>query len=221
MEQKCKINYHKSVVRINLKDREVMFQDGSTVKYESIISTLPLDTMVKIAEVNTVGEKGPYTSVLVFNIAAKKGGKCPSDYWVYIPKSRGGFYRVGFYSNVDVSFLPASLRNNPDRVSIYVEKAYPGNASPGDAEIQSLGKEVSKQLKEWNFISEVETISPIFVNHAYTWEYPDSKWRDEAIEILSNYHIHQIGRYGKWKFQGIAESIKDGLSAKALIRSNL
>ncbi|MBU2591995.1 MAG: hypothetical protein ABH867_01685 [Patescibacteria group bacterium] len=43
---------------------------------------------------------------------------------------------------------------------------------------------------------------------------PGSNWEKRALKILKKNGITQIGRYGKWRFQGIAGSIKDGLSVK-------
>jgi len=56
-----------------------------------------------------------------------------------------------------------------------------------------------------------EVIHPTWIDVAYTWSWPGSAWRRQAINILSKYTIYQIGRYGLWRFQGIAESIKQGL----------
>ena len=66
------------------------------------------------------GQPAPDTSVLVVNIGAKKGNKCPDDHWLYTPESQAGFHRVGFYSNVDVSFLPKSSQKFNNRVRINV-----------------------------------------------------------------------------------------------------
>ena len=67
----------------------------------------------------------PYSSVLVLNIGAVRGNNCPDDHWIYLPESTSGFHRVGFYSNVDRSFLPVSARKKGKHVSIYVERAFP------------------------------------------------------------------------------------------------
>jgi len=57
-------------------------------------------------------------------------------------------------------------------------------------------------------------VDPVWVEAAYTWAWPDSKWKEKAIALLKEHNIYQIGRYGRWKFQGIAESIREGLSIK-------
>ena len=204
------------MVNIELKRKEILFEDGSGVKYEKIISTLPLNKMIRIAKIEAEISL-PYTSVLVINIGAKKGEKCPNYHWIYIPKSKAGFHRVGFYSNVDSSFLPISSRKDGNRVSIYVEKAFIGGNKPDDEKLKQICNKVIEELKEWGFISEAEVVSPTWIDVAYTWQYPDSNWKEEAIKALRKYNIYQTGRYGKWKFQGIAESIRDGLEIKEVV----
>ena len=69
-----------------------------------------------------------------------------------------------------------------------------------------------KELQDWGFIGKVDTYDINQIDVAYTWEYPDSDIRERKSLYLNGLGVTMIGRYGKWKFQGIAESIKDGLS---------
>jgi hypothetical protein len=154
---------------------------------------------------------------LVLNIGARKGKNCPDAHWVYLPKSKSGFFRVGFYSNVTKSFLPANLRNSNNFVSIYVEKSYPGGKIPTVSDQEKYSKMVVKELQELGFIEYPQVLDRSWVEVAYTWSWPNNKWREKAIEQLKVRNILQIGRYGSWKFQGIADSIRDGLSCKGAI----
>ena len=212
MAKKCDVNYGKRVARISVKKKEVFFSDGSGAKFENLISTLPLNKALEMAGVKVDEKPASYTSVLVLNIGATRGKKCPEDHWLYIPDSDSRFHRVGFYSNVDVSFMPKSSRKGNERVSIYVEKAYQNGKKPGDKEIQRYSDSVVEELKSWGFISKAETVDPTWIDVAYTWSMPGSKWKERAISELEKNGIYQIGRYGRWVFQGIAESIKDGSS---------
>ncbi len=218
MAERCKIHYGKRVVKIDVESREVYFEDGTSEAYEELISTLPLNRVMEMTGLDVGEPPDPATSVLVVNIGAKKGPNRPSEHWLYIPKSRAGFHRVGFYSNVDVSFLPASSRERQDRVSIYVEKAYREGDKPSEAQIALLCRDVVVELQEWGWIGEVEVVDPTWIDVAYTWSRPGSKWRQKALKTLEEHNIYQVGRYGRWVFQGIAESIKDGLMAGGCIK---
>jgi len=211
MARRCKIHYGKQVVSIDARRKEILFANGSGVEYKTLISTLPLNRMMEMAGLEVDEEPDPYTSVLVLNIGAKRGPRCPEEHWLYIPDSNSRFHRVGFYSNVDISFLPRSSREANDRVSIYVEKAYPGGQKPDESEIKALCEDVVGELQEWGWIEEAEVIDPTWIEVAYTWSWPGSGWRQKALKALEKHGIYQVGRYGRWVFQGIADSIRDGL----------
>ncbi len=212
LARSCDVRYNKRVVKIDIKKRAVFFSDGTSVGYARVISTLPLDKMLELTGLGKrAGRKDPHTSVLVLNIGAVRGSACPDDHWLYLPKSSSGFFRAGFYSNVDNSFLPVSPRVNSRRVSIYVERAFMPEKNPSGAVIKKYSEFVARELQGWKFIKKIEVIDPNWVDVAYTWSWPDSGWRERAIKVLDGESIRQTGRYGLWRFQGIADSIKQGL----------
>ena len=211
LAKKCDIKFGKKIERIDLKRKLLFFHDNNSVKFKKIISTLSLNKMIKMTGLK-IGEKPfPSPSVLVVNIGAKKGSKCPDDHWIYVPKSKLGFHRVGFYSNVDSMFLPRKHRKSKDRVSIYVEKAYPENTSLSHKEKNKVARQIIKELQDWGWIGKVDIFDPTWIETAYTWSWPNSTWREKAIKALERHDVFQVGRYGRWIFQGIADSIKDGL----------
>ena len=99
-----------------------------------------------------------------------------------------------------------------DRVSIYVERAYPNGKKPSEDEINIYSESVVNELREWKFIKEAETIHPTWIDVAYTWAKPGSEWKNKSLELLGKENVIQVGRYGRWVFQGIAESINDGFN---------
>lgn len=213
MAESCDVRYGKRVVGIDGANRRVSFADGSQVEYRNILSTLPLNVATEMAGITTAAPADPHTAVLVLNIGGPRGPRCPDDHWLYIPASDNGFHRVGFYSNVDRSFLPRESRAEGNRVSIYVEKAFlPGQAPTAD-EVTRYGAAVAEELMRWGFISAAEVVHPTWIDVAYTWSWPRSPWRGQAMSALQKVGVYQIGRYGRWTFQGIADSIRDGFIA--------
>jgi len=77
MAAKCEVHYGKRVVRIDVSRRELLFADGSNLTYEKLISTVPLNHMLKLTGLNAESKADPYTSVLVLNIGATRGPRCP------------------------------------------------------------------------------------------------------------------------------------------------
>ncbi len=224
MAQQCDIHYGGRVVRICVKERALIFADENALPYEALLCTLPLNTTLQMTGLAVSSEADPFTCVMVINIGARKGARCPGEHWLYIPRSKAGFHRVGFYSNVDSSFLPFSARDRGDRASVYVEKAYLGGQRPSQAETKALGEAVVQELQAWGWIEDVEIVDPTWVGTAYTWVWPNSRWRQEAMRALESHNIYQLGRYGRWApqvtDQGIAQSIRDGLWAGASFRDS-
>jgi len=220
MAARCAGGVHcgKRVVRIDPTAHEVTFADNSKAKYSRLLSTLPLDVNLKLSRLSVADRADPYTSVLVVNIGATKGQSCPEDHWIYVPSSLAGFHRVGFYSNVSPSFLPASCRAAQDRTSIYVERAYVGGAKSSDAEIRAYCDALVRELQSWQYIRDVEVIDPTWIDSAYTWSWPGSKWRSQAMQVLEENDIYPVGRYARWIFQGIADSIRDGFIVGTSLR---
>jgi protoporphyrinogen oxidase len=215
---KAQINYCKRAARIHLEKKELEFSDGSGLRYDVLIVTLPLDKTLDMADAELSERADPYSSVLVLNIGARRGPRCPKEHWLYLPKTRSGFHRVGFYSNVDTGFLPATSRAENDRVSIYIERAYPPGKKPTTEQIAAYIDSTVAELKEWGFVGEVEVADPTWVEVAYTWTWPGSGWRNQALRFLEKHDVVMVGRYGRWIFQGIADSLRDGLFVGAALR---
>ena len=207
-----------TVVEIDLSRRELTLDSGRVVGYRRLLSTLPLNRMVELAGVRTRCVPDPYTSVLVLNIGAKRGSRCPQDHWLYIPESQAGFHRVGFYSNVQQHFLPASKRGGETATCLYVERSFRGGVKPGDEEVADYARNTVRELQEWGFIEDAEVVDPSWVDVAYTWAHPGSKWIKEATAALASENVWLAGRYARWNFQGIADSLRDGLLAGQAMR---
>jgi len=212
------VRYKKRVCQIDPERKVVGCSDGSGFSYDLLISTLPLNRMMDLGGLRASSRPDPYTSVLVLNIGGVRGLRCPDDHWVYVARSEAGFHRVGFYSNVDELFLPASAQERRDRVGIYVEFAYPGGQKPTEADIARLRAATVEELQAWGWVEEEEVIDATWIEVAYTWSWPGSRWREESLALLEAHDIHQVGRYAGWRFQGIAQSIRDGLATGAALR---
>jgi protoporphyrinogen oxidase len=218
MAENCHLYYGQQATQIEPHQKTISFADGTVKPYDTLISTLPLNQVMTMTRLEISEWADPYTSVLVLNIGAVRGPHCPNDHWLYNPDAQAGFHRVGFYSNVDVSFLPISARLSNNRVSIYVERAYLGGEQPTDHDVKSYAEAVVKELQAWGFIGEVEVVNPTWIDVAYTWSWPGSQWRAKALKSLEEHQIFQVGRYGRWIFQGIADSIRDGFFVGAALK---
>lgn len=216
LAESCTLRTGMRVTGVDITTRVLHLEEGSSIPFTSLISTLPLHHMAELCGLSDrLPPADPCTAVAVVNLGATLGPRCPSDHWVYLPTSRAGFHRVGFYSHVDGSFLPQG-RTPESHVSIYVEKAFLPQSLPcGDA-LEHLGQEVAHELAEWGWIGEVEALHTCRVETAYTWRRPGSRWPEETTALLERHGIWQAGRFARWQFQGIAESLREGLLTGAM-----
>jgi protoporphyrinogen oxidase len=222
LAQRCPILYGKTVLQIDPGSRSVVLSDGQTDHYQTLVMTAPLNRTVEMAGLGEqVGPSDPYTSVLVLNL----GATLPNTplarngyHWLYVPDSRTGFHRIGYYSNVDPLFLPEGCRNDAGRGALYVERAFPGGQrlSP-DAE-EALILDMIEELRTTGLIGEIEVRDANWVDVAYTWRRPGSDWVTRATAACQQSGIEPAGRYGRWTFQGIAASLKQGLLLGSVLR---
>lgn len=223
MAGQADVRYGQRVVGVDPANRILRLSNGDRLPYRRLLSTLPLNRMMEMSGLKVAAKADPYTSVLVLNIGARRGPKCPDHHWLYIPKSKAGFHRVGFYNHVDPSFLPLSHRPSSDAsnsqnaqgtaVSLYIERAFVGGERPDADKVQAYSDAVVAELQAWGFIENVEVVDPTWIDVAYTWSWPGSTWKRDAIRRLEGEQIYPVGRYARWIFQGIADSIRDGFYA--------
>jgi protoporphyrinogen oxidase len=215
---RCAIEYDAEVAHIDTRARSFELADGTGGRYERLIATSPLNRTVELAGLSDgLGPADPHTSVLVINL----GVMLPQSrfarhgyHWLYVPDSRTGFHRIGYYSNVDPLFLPEDRR---DRGSLYVEMAFRGGNRPSEADTVALVAATVAELAEAELIAAVDVADASWVDVAYTWRLPGSDWVDRAIGACREQDIEPAGRFGRWCFQGIAASLREGLLLGAVL----
>jgi protoporphyrinogen oxidase len=216
----CNIEFGSKVEKIDVETKTLLLSDGREVRYDNLISTLPLNKLLKITGISNKEE--PYTSVLVLNMGVELSKSKIAKHgfhWLYIPDSLTGFHRVGYYSNVDPMFLPKKIRNPKKYGSLYVEFAFRGGQKPSYETVKKLIDNTEAELKEYGFIKKVIVVDPTWIEVAYTWKKPKSSWLEKSLNILAEKNIFSIGRYGRWNFQGIAESLKEGVFVGSVLKA--
>ena len=197
----------------------VALADGTSWSYDRLFSSLPLDRTLAMSKLDRGEHPDPSTGVMVLNLGARRGPACPNDHWIYLPESEAGMHRVGCYDNVADHFLPSSRRGMGTHVALYVERAFAGPRPPMSEQRRYVAAAI-EELSRWGWIANVEASDLTVVDCAYTWSWPGSRWRERAIDALEKAGVQPIGRYGRWRFQGIAESIGEGLAAGTAVRES-
>lgn len=206
---------HGEIKRI---DENYVYFGGERVKYENLISTIPLPGFLKIFDVDkniyktnkgrliwnsvfciNIGLKGSFS----FDTSIKKLDKNSSKFhWLYFPEKKYPFYRVGSLSNVSPLMVP---RNHS---SLWVEVSY-GKNKPE----KSIVDTVVKNLESIGLLKEnlIDCICLLDIPYAYPIYNMDGDKILNAIKFfLDKYDITLAGRFGGWKYSYMEESILEG-----------
>ena len=194
---------------IDWKRRRLLFADGE-VPYEALISTAPLDALLKLmpdlpAEVSFAATRLRCNPLYYLDVALEK--PCGVDlHWAYVPEQRYPFYRVGCYSNFSSELAPAGKAN------LYVELS-----SRQPPELAKLLPEVAAGLQEMGLIARPEDVRFAElrrIEHAYVifdHHYYESL---EAIRpFLLEQRIVSAGRYGGWNYSSMEDALLFGRDA--------
>jgi protoporphyrinogen oxidase len=157
------IYYNKTAVHIAKKT--VYFSDNTVARFDRLISTIPLSTLLTITEDAPTAGGLMNTSVAVLNVYGSAGERVPKWNWLYVLDKNASFYRIGFYNNVEPKSAPKGS------VCMYIESAFFDNHVTPLYEPQ-----VENKLVEYGYVPWSEYgITFSWIPCAYTWELPGTK----------------------------------------------
>jgi protoporphyrinogen oxidase len=194
--------FNRRVLKVDSKVRTVIVDDGSEYPYDVLISTMPIDQLVKIGRMEGCEEsvgKLVRTKVWVGGIGIRgqipeeDAGKC----WMYFPEPEYPFYRVTSFSHYSPQNAP------PHHYSLMVESSFRAE-SPVDDARELLDRSV-KGLRRCGLIAASAEV-------VHTWSfladygYPvPAVGRDEVLSRilpdLESRGIYSRGRFGGWKYE--------------------
>ena len=190
-------------VRIETAKRMVHFEDGSQEKYDRLISTIPLDVLISLADVEslkTCVQKFRHSTVHVVGIGLK-GAPPPhlkSKCWIYFPEDNCSFYRATVFSNY-------SPHNVPD-ITRYWSLMVEVSESPYKAvDRAGLLDSVMGGLLATKLIGSPNEVASVWM-HSACHGYPTPfLGRDRLVPSilaeLEKLNIYSRGRFGGWKYE--------------------
>ncbi len=202
LQRGLKIEFGKKLLRVDCSRKEVILDSGEKIKYDTLISTVPLKEFVWSlfgvpAKIKNYNKLLVSKSLFYLNIALK----CPlaqEFHWCYVPSPGVPFYRVGSYSNFSADCAPSGCS------SLYVELS-------GRNFKQTVVPVALKHLQKMKIIkkkSDVLFVKPKFIRYAYViYDHNYTRAVPALHKFLKKYEIFSIGRYGAWNYS----SMEDGL----------
>lgn len=196
---------------LDIKNKEVFFTDGESIKYDNLISTIPLDILVKGIK-GDVPEKVlnavnclDYTSGVIVSIGLNKKHRSPS-LWFYI---------------YDEDILPArvycpdikSPQNVPNGCSSLQAEVYFSKYKLLNIDLSEIKEKVVEQLidiglfeKENIMFSDVRFEK--YANIMFTKQIYEA--RSIVHQYLKSIGVHYAGRFGEWDYLWTGQSILSG-----------
>jgi protoporphyrinogen oxidase len=189
---------------IDVAARQVVFADGSVCPYDHLVTTMPVNELVKRldecpTDIREAALELRHTSGMFVGIGV--ADPCPSTKcWMYFPGADCPFYRVTYLSNYSPKMTPgpghfsllAEISASPFKVedrSTIIQQTIDGMVATGLlTEEQAAQSIVSKQLLEVPYSYPVPTIG-----------------RDDALAViqpwLMDQGIYSRGRFGAWRYE--------------------
>ena len=199
-----RIWFGRAVTAIDRRARAIVLEDGTRVRYDALVSTIPLDTLV------TLTNELPATAAraatrLVANTVDLVGigvGAPPDEAirrrtWMYFPEATSPYYRVTALSNY-------AAANAPDGCySLLTESSRPRTSPPHDTR-----RRVAETLAALQRDGLLADDAPIRSTWCRTLPcgYPvPTRTRDEALTalhaLLEPHAIYSRGRFGGWRYE--------------------
>jgi protoporphyrinogen oxidase len=200
------IRYRKRAVCVDEEKREISFSDGSTRRYDRLLTTLPLEAFVarlKHAPENVRAASRRLLFNRLFSVGIGLRRPCPSDKnWIYFPNPKTPFYRMTYLSNYSPGIVPGG--DTSRYFSILTETTYskfkpPPQGDFGSAIVKGL---LAEGILQESDVPLIESIFLIHAGHAYPIPSID---RNETLETIHAYlepcEIYSRGRFGSWKYE--------------------
>lgn len=194
------LQLNSQAIKIDLKKREIFFQNGERRRYNILINTAPLDQLIYCAGLSSLEKsikKLAKNSVFIVGIGVK--GKVPKTLktkcWIYFPEDKYIFNRLTIFSNYSPFNAP------PGCWSLLAEIVLPFGKSPADDFVE---KTISGLLDSGILPRGSEVVDRFTYFCLYAYPIPtlgrDSALKDIQTQLMKH-NIYSRGRFGAWKYE--------------------
>lgn len=202
------IEYNHEAKNLSLEKRVVTFTNGEKVKYNNLVSSLPLPVLVSINErvpnvIKQASESLVATSIDLISVAFNK--PIIKDLWFYI-------YDEDILASRAYSPSVKSLDNVPDGCSSLQFEVY-SHGTKSNYDEHELIDNVIYALKKMNIATEKDIV---FTHHKHLkygnviFKIGMEQKRDMIREYYKDNGVKTIGRFGEWDYLWSNQSFLSG-----------
>jgi UDP-galactopyranose mutase len=207
-----KLHLEESVEYIDPKRKYVRLSSGRTEPYEFLVSTLPLPMLYSMLgdtpdTLKSAAQRFRAISVLNINIGVDRP-KISDQHWIYFPENQFIFSRVGFPMNFSAAVAPAGTS------SAYIEITYQNGVKPG---VEEACERSIADLETCGILQKGDRIltrNILDIRYAYVvFDRHRQAHLQELTDYLESRDIYTAGRYGRWDYYSMEDSILSGKAA--------
>jgi protoporphyrinogen oxidase len=193
-------------VRLDLASKEAFFQNGLKMRFDNVVSTIPLPELGAIImslprDVKKAFSRLKYISVLNLNLGIR-GSLDTRAHWIYFPQKDIIFYRLGIPTNFLETLAP------PAASTLTFEVSYSAR-NPVDKK-QILGRILADCKKCGLFIRREDILVQDIQDITYGYCLYDLE-TEKSLEIVRDYlRAHDVfgaGRFGAWRYASIEDCV--------------
>ena len=197
---------------IDAGNKRLRFTNGREDTYDHLITTIPLPRLYELIQDVDEGLKHKAlrlraVSVLDINVGIDRPD-VSDKHWIYFPEPDYVFTRVGFPANFSEAVVP------PGTSSMYIEITHPPEEKP---DVDTLYHRALDDLRSCGILSprdSIRTRHVIDIPCAYViFDRHRQEHLDSLIDYLVARDIHAAGRYGRWDYYSMEDSILSGKAA--------
>src|SRR3954453_6474861 len=191
---------------INLAKKEVRFSDGEVVKFDVLLSAMPLDKLCNDVingemprEIKKAAGSLRHSGGYMVGVGIKQPRPSTKS-WMYFPESNCPFYRVTYLSN----YSPFMTPDKDTHYSLLCETSY-SKFKPVDG--KTIVDDTITGLVNAGMISEKDQndIVDTWVYHA-DYSYPTPSVErvtilSTVVPYLESHNVYSRGRFGMWKYE--------------------
>lgn len=198
--------------RITPDKKIVEFKNGDTVKYERLISSLPLPSIIDMIEgvpqqVINAAKDLDHNSIVCVNLGVDRPNITPY-HWLYFYEKDYIFHRISFPMNTSEKTAP------PGTSSVCCEIAHSKHRALPVRGREALIEQTRKDLVKCGILKEDDKILTkqlLGIRYAYViYDLNHRKNIDVIHAYLKSIDIYPCGRFGEWEYFNMDHSIMSG-----------
>lgn len=213
------IHFNKKAIRIDIQNKKIYFQDGDSVSYKRIISSVPLPEVIKMIpdappSIREASKGLVNNSVFIINIGVNRSDLSEFQ-WIYFD-GKEPFYRIHFPHMLSRFNSPRG--NGAISIEIAYSKFRPINR-------EGIVESTIKELQRAGILKSSDRIIYKDVREIkYAYVIYDHNRRSSVKKIRDYLHRHDIetcGRFGEWAYLWMDQSVLSGKRAAELVKATV